>query len=100
MGEEFAEEREGRVRDHDVRLFQERDALGAAEIATWVLPICLQGHPSGLVPLEENLDVGHVRSAVSVLVFYTVEDDGQRLGLLSFAVTLVVFREQGALAGD
>mgnify|MGYP003693748643 CR=1 FL=1 len=54
----------------------------------------------GLVPLEEELDVGHVRSAVSVLVFHMVEDDGERLGLLALAIPLVVFREQGALAGD
>jgi hypothetical protein len=29
-----------------------------------------------------------------------VEDDGERLGLLALAIPLVVFREQGALAGD
>jgi hypothetical protein len=45
-------------------------------------------------------DVGHVRSAVSVLVFHAVEDDGESLRFLALAIPLVVFREQGALPGD
>ena len=85
---------EGRVGDHDVRLFQERDALGAAEIAAGVLVIAFQRFSGGLVALQEKLNVRHVRRAVAVLVFDTVEDDGERLGLLALAIPLVVFREQ------
>jgi hypothetical protein len=59
-----------------------------------------KGDPGGLVALEEELDVGHVRRAVAVLVLHMVEDDGERLGLLALAIPLVVFREQGELAGD
>ena len=94
LGDVLAEEGEGRVGDNDVRLFQKRDALGAAEIATGVLVICFQGYPGGLVSLEEKFDVGHVRSAVAVLVFHMVEGDGERLGLLALAIPLIVFREQ------
>ena len=100
LGDVLAEEGEGRVGDHDVRLFQERDALGAAEVAAGVLVVAFQGYPGGLVALEEELDVGHVRRAVAVLVFHMVEDDGERLGLLALAIALVVFREQRELAGD
>ena len=64
------------------------------------LSSAFQGYPGGLVALEEKLDVGHVRRAVAVLVFHMVEDDGEGLGLLALAIPLVVFREQGALAGD
>ena len=74
LGDVLAEEGEGRVGDHDVRLFQERDALGAAEVAAGVLVVAFQGCPGGLVPLEEELDVVDVRRAVSVLVFHIVED--------------------------
>ncbi len=93
LGDVLAEEGEGRVGDHDVRLFQERDALGAAEVAAGVLVVCLSRLSGGLVPLEEELDVVDVRRAVSVLVFHMVEDDGERLGLLALAIPLVVFRE-------
>ncbi len=34
LGDILLEEGEGRVGDHDVRFFQERNALGAAEVAT------------------------------------------------------------------
>ena len=96
----LAEEGEGRVGDDDVGLFQERDALGAAEVAAGVFVVAFQGGAGGFVALEEKLDVGHVRRAVAVLVLHMVEDDGDRLGLLALAIALVVFREQGALAGD
>lgn len=100
LSDVFLEEGKGRVGDHDVRLFQKRDALGAAEVAPGVLVVAIQRYPGGLVPLEEKLNVGHVRSAVAVLVFHTVEGDGERLGLLALAIPLAIFREQGALAGD
>jgi len=100
LGDVLAKEGEGRVGHDDVRFFQEVDALGAAEITPGVLFVAFQRRPGGLVSLEEKLDVGHVRSAVAVLVFHMVEGDGERLGLLALAIPLVVFREQGALAGD
>ena len=100
LSDVLLEEGEWRVGDDDVRLFQECDALGAAEIASGVLVVCFQGLPGGLVPLEEELNVGNVRSSVSVLVFHTIEGDGERLGLMSLAIPLVVFREQCALASD
>ena len=96
----FLEKGEGRICDDDIRLLEQLNALGAAEVASGVFGVRPQGHPSSLIPLEEKLDVGHVRSAVTVLVVHMVDDDGERLGLLSLAVALVVFREQGALAGD
>lgn len=100
LGDVLAEEGEGRVGDDDVRLFQVRDALGAAEVAAGVLFVAMQRDPGGLVALEEKLDVGHVRRAVAVLVFHMIEDDGERPGLLAFAIARVVFREQGELARD
>ena len=75
-------------------------ALGATEIATGVLVVSLQGYACGLVAPEEELDVVYVHRAVAVLVFHMVEDDGERLWLLALAIPLVVFGEQGALAGD
>ena len=100
LGDVLAEEGEGRVGDDDVRLFQECDALGAAKIPPGVLAVSFQGCPCGLVAFEEELHVVYVRSAVAVLVFHMVEADGERLGLLALAIPLVVFREQGPLAGD
>ena len=96
----LAEQRERRVGDDDVGFFEERDALGAAEVAAGVFVVALEGDAGGLVALEEELDVGHVGGAVAVLVLHVVEDDGQGFGLLPLAVALVVFREQGQLPGD
>ncbi len=100
LGDVLAKEGEGRVGDDDVRLLQVRDALGAAEVAPGVLFVAVQRDPGGLVALEEKLDVGHGRRAVAVLVLHLIEDDGERPGLLAFAIPLVVFREQGELTRD
>jgi hypothetical protein len=72
----LSEKREGRVSDHDVRLFQKCDALRATEIAAGILFGAFQRRPGSLVSLEEKFDVRHVRSAVAVLVFHVVENDG------------------------
>jgi hypothetical protein len=93
-------QRERRIGDDDVGLFEERDTLGAAEVAAAVLVVCFQGDACGLVALEEELHILDVHRPVAVLVFHVVEDDGHRLGLLAFAVALVVFREERALPGD
>jgi hypothetical protein len=50
----LAEEGEGRVGDHDVRLFQKRDALGAAEIATGVLIVSFQALRAALLRLRKS----------------------------------------------
>ena len=94
----LTEQRERRVGDDDVGFLEERDALGAAEVAPGVSVVALERFAGGLVALEEYLDVGHVRRAVAVLVLDVVEDDGQRLGLLPLAVALVVFRKQRHLS--
>ena len=81
--------------------FQERDALGAAEVAAGVLVECRSSAiRAALFRLRKSSTSVDVRRAVSVLVFHMVEDDGERLGLLALAIPLVVFREQGALARD
>ena len=42
MGDVLAEEGEGWVGGNDVRLFQERDALGTAKVAAGVLVVAFQ----------------------------------------------------------
>ena len=93
LGDVLTEEGEGRVGDDDIRLFQQRDALGAAEVAAGILVVAFQRSPGGLVALEKKRNVGHVRRAVAVLVLHTVEGDGERLWLTALAIPLAVFRE-------
>ena len=80
--------------------FEERDALGAAEVAAGVFVVAFQGYPGGLVALQEKLDVVMFAAPSPSSSFTWSSDDGERLGLLALAIALVVFREQGALAGD
>ena len=93
LSDVFSEEGKGRVGNHDVRLLEQLDALGTAEVAAGVLVVSFQGFPGGLVALEEKLNVVYVRCAVAVLVFHIVEGDGERHGLLTLAIPLIVFRE-------
>ena len=83
----------GRVGDDDVGLFQERDALGAAEVAAGYLSSPFKAIRAALFRFRKSFDVVDVGRAVSVLIFHMLEDDSDRLGLLALAIALVVFRE-------
>ncbi len=86
-----------RISEEDLALqFADTHAAHARYVALWNKWLIWDG----VRWAKEKLDVGHVRSAVSVLIFHTVEDDGERLWLLALAVPLVVFRKQSELAGD
>ncbi len=95
LGDVLAEKGKGRIGDDDVRLFQKLDALGTTEVTSAV-----QGHPSRLVALEEELYVVDVRCAVAVLVLHMVERHSQRFGFLAFVVALKVLWEERPLPGD
>lgn len=88
----LAEQGERRVGDDDVRLFQERDALGATEVATWVGVVRFQGFSGGLVALQEELNIINIGRTIAILVFHLVEDDCNGLGLGAIAVALGVFK--------
>jgi hypothetical protein len=100
LGDILAEERERRVGDDDVRLFQELDALWAAEVAAGVLVVALERDTRGVVAPQEDLHIGDAYGAVAVLILHAVDDDGERLGTRAIAVFGVVLWEQHALPRD
>ena len=50
--------------------------------------------------IQEGLDIFDAGHAVSVVVFHFFDLDGNRLRLLTFAITLVVFKKCELFAGD
>ena len=80
LGDVLVKEGEGRVGDDDVRLFQERDALGAAEVAAGVLVVAFKAIRVALFASGRARRRCRSR-AVSVLIFHLVDLDGERLGL-------------------
>ena len=82
-GHVFAEERERRIGDDDIRLVEKRDALGRAEVA-----VALQLRQYVLLVLDEPFDVGEVDAPVAVHVRHLVDDNlvGLLPSLRSFAV--------------
>src|SRR5262249_21264881 len=95
LGNVFAEEGEGRVGDHDVRLLEQLDALSAAEVAA-----SREGCASVGVLSQEEFDVFDAGRAVSVDILHFLDLDGDRLGLLALAIALVVLTERELCAGD
>jgi hypothetical protein len=95
LGDVLAEEREGRVGDNYIRLFQELDALRAAKVASFRKACAGVG-----VPLQEKLDVFDADRAVSVDILHFLNLDRNRLGFLAFAIALIVLRERELFAGD
>ena len=91
----FAEEGEGRVGDHNVRLLQQPHALGAAEVTAPGEACARVG-----VLLQEQLDVFDAGSAISVDILHFLDLDGDRLGLLALAIPLVVLTERELSPGD
>ena len=91
----LSEKGEGWVGDHDVRLFEQLDALGAAEVAA-----SREACAGVRVLLQEELDVFDAGRAVSVDILHFLDLDGDRLGLLALAIALVVLTERELCAGD
>src|SRR6185295_19175759 len=89
------EQREGRVGDNDVRLFEQLDAFLASEVAAPREACTGVG-----VLLEEELDVFDTSRAVSVDVLHFLNFDGNRLRPLAFAIALVIFTKRELCAGD
>jgi hypothetical protein len=85
----FAEEGEGRVGDYNVRLLEQLDALGAAEVAASRKACAGVG-----VLLEEKLYVFDACRAVSVDILHFLDCDGDGLRLLALAIALVVLTER------
>ncbi len=95
LGNILLEEGEGRVGDHDVRLLEQLDALGAAEVAAF-----REGCAGVGVLLEEELDVFDAGRTVSGDILHFLDLDGDRLGLLALAIALIVLTERKLCAGD
>ena len=91
----LAEEGERRVGDHDVRLLEQFDAIGAAEVAA-----SREGCAGVWVPLQKELDVFDADRAVSVEIRHFFDLDGDRLRLLSLASVLIVLTERELCAGN
>ncbi len=89
------EEGKRRVGDHDVRLHEQLDAVGAAEVAASREACAGVG-----VLLQEELDIFDPGRAVSVDILHFLDFDGDRLGLWALAITLVVLTECELCAGD
>ncbi len=95
QGNVLAEEREGRVGDHDIRHFHEFDALGATEVAA-----SREACASVGVPFQKELDVFDAGRAITVDVLYFLDLDGDRPGLLALVIALVVLTKRELCAGD
>lgn len=95
LGDVFAEEGEGWVGDHNVRLLEQLNAFSAAKIAA-----LLEGCSGVWVPLQKELDVFDAGRAVSVEIRHFLNLDGDRLGLLALAIALEILIERELYAGD
>jgi hypothetical protein len=84
-----------RVGDNDVRLFQARDAFAAAEVASF-----RKGRAGVEILLQEELDVFDAGRAVSSDILHFLDLEGQSLGPLALAVSLVILSERQLPAGD
>lgn len=88
LGYVLAEEGKRRVGDHDVSLFQECDALVAAEVAAFGETCAVVGGP-----LQEQLDVFDTGRAVFVDILHFLDLDGNCLGLLALTIALEIIIE-------
>ncbi len=89
------EKRERRVADHYVRLLEQFDALGAAEVAASRETCAVVG-----VPLKEEFEIFDAGRAVSVEIRHFLDLDGNRHRLLAIAIALGVLTERELCAGD
>ena len=95
LGYIFPEEGKGWVGDHNVRLLEQLDAFGAAEVAASREP-----RAAVRVSLQEELYIFDSGSAVFVDIPHFLDLDGNSLGLLALAIALVVLSKRKLCAGD
>lgn len=82
-----AEEAEGRVGDHDVRLIEETEAFPAPEVSRSMVGVAVQFGEADLAAPEESPDVLHGEVSVAILVLHG-GDDGLVGPLLAVVVGL------------
>jgi len=95
LGYILPKEGEGWVGDDDVRLLEQLDALGAAEVAASRERLSAVG-----VSLQEKFDILDAGRTISVDILYLLDLDGNRLRLVALATALVVLTECELCAGD
>lgn len=91
----FAEKGEGWVGHHDVRLFEQLDTLGAAEVAASREAFAGVG-----VLLQEERDVFDAGRSVPIDILHFLYLDCNCFGLLALIIALLVLFERKLCAGD